>query len=219
MAARLPYTTSALARFKQVTPSPLAATHVFCSPCGDGDVPHDPTGPRRARSARHGGLPISPNPTLCSLLEAYADNVVPCTNIAHAVADADFILEAVPERLDVKRAIYEGRFPCAVYRLVSLIHVAIDIARHASADAIVGTMSLTMSITELSKAYPRAQVVLFSASCMHLTVNCSSLWASGFYIPSCSSGMLSSRLVSRRVTLPWSKVSPSGGYLLCRPCV
>ena len=56
------------------------------------------------------------------------------TSIAEAVKDAQFIVEAVPERMDIKNS------------------TLAQISAACSPDAVISTNSSTMSITELSKA-------------------------------------------------------------------
>lgn len=61
------------------------------------------------------------------------------TSIAEAVKDAQFIVEAVPERMDIKNS------------------TLTQISAACSPDAVISTNSSTMSITELSKAVEKPE--------------------------------------------------------------
>lgn len=55
------------------------------------------------------------------------------TDLASAVADADLVVEAVPERLDIKRAVFA------------------DVVKHAPADALLGTNTSSLSIASIAE--------------------------------------------------------------------
>ena len=64
------------------------------------------------------------------------------TSLADAVKDADIIVEVVPEKLELKQAVFK------------------DIAKHAKADAVLATNTSQLSITAIASAIDRPQDVI-----------------------------------------------------------
>jgi len=69
--------------------------------------------------------------------DAALDRVTPLVNLEEAVGDADVVIEAVPEQMDVKRDVYA------------------DVEEHAPDRAIFASNTSSLSITELSEATER----------------------------------------------------------------
>jgi enoyl-CoA hydratase/3-hydroxyacyl-CoA dehydrogenase len=71
--------------------------------------------------------------------EAALDRVEPVVDLSKAVADADVVIEAVPERMDIKREVYG------------------EVEEHAPDRAIFASNTSSLSITELSEATDRPE--------------------------------------------------------------
>ena len=71
--------------------------------------------------------------------DAAADRVTPLVDMEEAVSDADFVIEAVPERMDIKRGVYA------------------DLEAHLPEEAIVASNTSSLSITDLSEAAERPE--------------------------------------------------------------
>ncbi len=71
--------------------------------------------------------------------DAALDRVTPLVDMEEAVADVDFIIEAVPEKMDIKKDVYG------------------DVQAHAPDDAIIATNTSSLSITELSEVTERPE--------------------------------------------------------------
>ncbi|MCQ4332798.1 3-hydroxyacyl-CoA dehydrogenase/enoyl-CoA hydratase family protein [Natronomonas sp. F2-12] len=70
---------------------------------------------------------------------AALDNVTPYVGIEDAVADADFVIEAVPEKMEIKKDVYG------------------DVEQYLPEDAIIATNTSSLSITELSEETERPE--------------------------------------------------------------
>ena len=71
--------------------------------------------------------------------EAAADRVTSLVDMEEAVSEADFVIEAVPERMDIKREVYA------------------DLEAHLPDRAIVASNTSSLSITDLSEATDRPE--------------------------------------------------------------
>jgi len=71
--------------------------------------------------------------------DAALDRVSPVVNVETAVGDADVVIEAVPERMKIKREVYA------------------DVEEHAPEDAVFATNTSSLSITELSEETDRPE--------------------------------------------------------------
>ncbi len=69
--------------------------------------------------------------------DAALERITPLVEMEAAVGDADVIIEAVPERMEIKKEVYE------------------EVDAHAPGDAIVATNTSSMSITDLGEALGR----------------------------------------------------------------
>ncbi|MDS0284014.1 3-hydroxyacyl-CoA dehydrogenase/enoyl-CoA hydratase family protein [Haloarcula onubensis] len=67
------------------------------------------------------------------------DRVTPLVDVAEAVGDADVIIEAVPEKMEIKKDVYT------------------DVEQHAPEEAIFATNTSSLSITELSEVTERPE--------------------------------------------------------------
>lgn len=67
------------------------------------------------------------------------DRVTPYVDVEDAVGDADFVIEAVPEKMDIKKDVYG------------------DVEEHLPEDAIIATNTSSLSITELSEVTERPE--------------------------------------------------------------
>jgi enoyl-CoA hydratase/3-hydroxyacyl-CoA dehydrogenase len=73
------------------------------------------------------------------LAEASKDRITPVVDMDEAVGDADVIIEAVPEQMDIKKEVYQ------------------EVNASASDDAIFATNTSSLSITELSEVTERPE--------------------------------------------------------------
>ncbi len=71
--------------------------------------------------------------------ESVLDNVTPYVDIEKSVAEADFVIEAVPEKMDIKKAVYG------------------DVEEFLPEHAIIATNTSSLSITELSEETDRPE--------------------------------------------------------------
>ncbi|NIB99590.1 3-hydroxyacyl-CoA dehydrogenase/enoyl-CoA hydratase family protein [Halobacterium sp. R2-5] len=71
--------------------------------------------------------------------EAALERVTPYVDFEDAVEDADFVVEAVPEKMDIKRDVYE------------------ELEQYAADDAVFATNTSSLSITELSEVTERPE--------------------------------------------------------------
>ncbi len=71
--------------------------------------------------------------------DAALDRVTPVVDIEEAVSGADFLIEAVPERMDIKKDVYS------------------DVEEYVPEDAIFATNTSSLSITELSEVTERPE--------------------------------------------------------------
>ncbi|WP_276272048.1 3-hydroxyacyl-CoA dehydrogenase/enoyl-CoA hydratase family protein [Haloarcula litorea] len=71
--------------------------------------------------------------------EAALGRVTPLVDVAEAVGDADVVIEAVPEKMEIKKDVYT------------------DVEAHAPDDAIFATNTSSLSITELSEVTDRPE--------------------------------------------------------------
>lgn len=72
-----------------------------------------------------------------SEIDTVLARINPVVDVETAVSDVDFLIEAVPERMDIKREVYE------------------EVEAYAPADAVFATNTSSLSITELSEATDR----------------------------------------------------------------
>ena len=68
-----------------------------------------------------------------------AERVTPLVDMSEAVSDADFVIEAVPERMDIKREVYA------------------DLEAHLPEEAIIASNTSSLSITDLSETTERPE--------------------------------------------------------------
>jgi enoyl-CoA hydratase/3-hydroxyacyl-CoA dehydrogenase len=71
--------------------------------------------------------------------EAALDRVTPLVDLEEAAGDADFVIEAVPEKMDIKQNVYR------------------ELEQHAPEDAIFATNTSSLSITDLSEVTERPE--------------------------------------------------------------
>jgi enoyl-CoA hydratase/3-hydroxyacyl-CoA dehydrogenase len=71
--------------------------------------------------------------------EAALDRVTPLVELEEAAGDADFVIEAVPEKMDIKQNVYR------------------ELEQHAPEDAIFATNTSSLSITDLSEVTERPE--------------------------------------------------------------
>ncbi|WP_254535046.1 3-hydroxyacyl-CoA dehydrogenase/enoyl-CoA hydratase family protein [Halomarina litorea] len=71
--------------------------------------------------------------------DAALDRVTPVVEMSEAVSDVDFIIEAVPEKMDIKKDVYG------------------DVQEYAPEEAIIATNTSSLSITELSEVTERPE--------------------------------------------------------------
>ncbi|MBP1988210.1 3-hydroxyacyl-CoA dehydrogenase/enoyl-CoA hydratase family protein [Halolamina salifodinae] len=71
--------------------------------------------------------------------EGALDRVTPVVDLDAAVGDADVVIEAVPEKMDIKRQVYR------------------DVIEHAPPEAIFATNTSSLSVTELSEVSDRPE--------------------------------------------------------------
>ncbi|MFT4945271.1 MAG: enoyl-CoA hydratase/3-hydroxyacyl-CoA dehydrogenase, partial [Halovenus sp.] len=71
--------------------------------------------------------------------EATVDRITPLVDIAEAVGDADVVVEAVPEKMDIKKDVYT------------------EVEEHAPERAIFATNTSSLSITDLSEVTERPE--------------------------------------------------------------
>jgi enoyl-CoA hydratase/3-hydroxyacyl-CoA dehydrogenase len=71
--------------------------------------------------------------------EAAIERVTPYVDVEEAVGDVDFVIEAVPEKMDIKKDVYG------------------DVEQYLPEDAIVATNTSSLSITELSEVTERPE--------------------------------------------------------------
>ena len=69
--------------------------------------------------------------------EATLERITPTTSVGEGVAEADLVVEAVPERLELKRSLFES------------------LDEHAAADAVLATNTSSISITEIAAVTER----------------------------------------------------------------
>ena len=74
--------------------------------------------------------------------DAALSRMVPTVDMKEAVQDADFIIEAVPEKMEIKKAVFE------------------EIDKYAPERAILASNTSTMSISEIAGAVPREEKVI-----------------------------------------------------------
>ncbi|SNZ02375.1 3-hydroxyacyl-CoA dehydrogenase /Enoyl-CoA hydratase [Natronoarchaeum philippinense] len=70
--------------------------------------------------------------------DATLDRVTPLVDVGEAVGDADVVIEAVPEKMDIKKDVYQ------------------EVEEHAPDEAIFATNTSSLSITELSEVTERS---------------------------------------------------------------
>ncbi|QLD87805.1 enoyl-CoA hydratase/isomerase family protein [Natronomonas salina] len=71
--------------------------------------------------------------------EEALDRVTPLVDVEEAVGDADFVIEAVPEQMDIKKDVYG------------------DVEQHLPEDAIIATNTSSLSITDLAEVTERPE--------------------------------------------------------------
>ncbi|MFC3476596.1 3-hydroxyacyl-CoA dehydrogenase/enoyl-CoA hydratase family protein [Halobacterium litoreum] len=71
--------------------------------------------------------------------EAALDRVTPIVDLEEAVEDADFVVEAVPEKMDIKKNVYR------------------ELEQHAPDEAVFATNTSSLSVTELSEVTDRPE--------------------------------------------------------------
>ena len=71
--------------------------------------------------------------------DAALDRVTPLVDVGEAVSDADIVIEAVPEKMDIKKDVYD------------------EVEQHASDHAILASNTSSLSITELSEVTERPE--------------------------------------------------------------
>jgi enoyl-CoA hydratase/3-hydroxyacyl-CoA dehydrogenase len=71
--------------------------------------------------------------------DAALDRVTPIVDLEEAVEDAEFVVEAVPEKMDIKKNVYR------------------ELEQHAPEDAVFATNTSSLSITELSEVTDRPE--------------------------------------------------------------
>ncbi|WP_313695392.1 3-hydroxyacyl-CoA dehydrogenase/enoyl-CoA hydratase family protein [Halorarum halobium] len=71
--------------------------------------------------------------------QAALDRVTPLVDMAETLEGADLVIEAVPEKMDIKKDVYD------------------DVVKHAAADAVFASNTSSLSITELSEVTDRPE--------------------------------------------------------------